>query len=75
MPSIHDHKHGKLMKLQSVQGNNVVMREKNLHLRQDPDSIFLEPVNISFPSAGRHPFVDMPSRCLWKKVKETDTNN
>ena len=28
MPSIHDHKHGKLMKLQSVQGNNVVMREK-----------------------------------------------
>lgn len=28
MSSIHDHKHGKLMKLQCVQENNAVMTER-----------------------------------------------
>lgn len=30
MSSIHDHKHGKLMKLQCVQENNTVMKESLL---------------------------------------------
>lgn len=48
MPSIHDHRHGKLMKLQSVQGNNMVMREKNLCLCHDPGGSVLKQVNILF---------------------------
>lgn len=42
IPSILDHKHGKLMKLQYVQGND-------LCLCQDVGGSFLKQVNIFFP--------------------------
>ena len=72
MPSIHDHKHGKLMKLQSVQRSNMGMREKkNLCLCQNPGGSFLKQVNIFFPLCWKTSLCAICQvGCLWKKARK-----
>lgn len=70
MPSIHDHKHGKLMKLQSVQRSDMGMREKNLRLCQNPGgSVFKTGEHFLPPLLENIPLCNMPRGCLREKAR------
>lgn len=71
MPSIHDHKHGKLMKLQSVRGSNMGMREKILACVRILMAAFFKTGEHFLPPSllENIPLYNMPSGCSWKKAK------
>ena len=80
MPSIQDHKHGKLVKLQSVRGNDMVIEGKSSPVPQSWWRLFQTGEHFLPSLLENMPGYNMSSRCSGGKVNEkrkekNDANN